>query len=503
MAQQRDEYGLPPLTEDVRKELTSNLLPIEHKYAPRFDMAEPHKLKDWLLEISDIFSRLQGMSEAAKVRKALQWCTSETRDLLRDLDSVKIPDFTNFKRELQAIFIDSVGDARGSRWKLNNIVNKFFPITIVDTQKLRIYNKLYESEADKLLTDPALIANSDAVKLYRSVFDDEFRQAINMQIRQEVTSTVMQTRRREDPFMLKEVMTAAEKAQAGGALFDALYDVSTINHSRAQPGNPLTYRRGPIALPFAPEIPKQDSTYLKSFKRERSAPGEFDLWGDTYETSQTNSQMEAQLAQQKDSHELFMKEIRTMSEQFKEGMGAVNQLANVVVKAAASTSRDVGNGMPTVSQLSKAQPNRTIVNRQGAPMTLKELLCFMCKSKEHLMYDCPYYTEYLRRGWLVKESPDSKRVQLRDGVRMPYDEPGRARWQAIEQIAKEHGWDKAEAYFANMCEAPEEDYSDQLDPNYNMTVWMNKINELSAQLEKLGVHPNTEEGETSSNGKNY
>ena len=81
-------------------------------------------------------------------------------------------------------------------------------------------------------------------------------------------------------------------------------------------------------------------------------------------------------------------------------------------------------GMPSVTQLSKLQGPKLVLNRQENQMMLRELLCFMCKSKDHLMYDCPYYIEYLKRGWLVRESPDSKRVQLRDGVRMPQDEPG-------------------------------------------------------------------------------
>ncbi|KAE9389059.1 hypothetical protein BT96DRAFT_1003598 [Gymnopus androsaceus JB14] len=170
-ARATDLYGLPPLTAAVRAELNNANLPKDYKQAPWFDMAHPHRLRDWLEEIIEIFNRVDGLSNEAKVRKALHWCTVETKELLVDMDSVKAPDFEEFKQEMCIIFADSVGDVNGSCRKLHSLVERFEPIGMIDLQKLKIFNKLFQNEVDKLMRDPALIANSDAVKLYRTALD--------------------------------------------------------------------------------------------------------------------------------------------------------------------------------------------------------------------------------------------------------------------------------------------------------------------------------------------
>ncbi|KAE9389199.1 hypothetical protein BT96DRAFT_835242 [Gymnopus androsaceus JB14] len=129
-------------------------------------MAHPHRLQDWLEEITEIFNRVDGLSNEAKVQKALHWCTVETKELLADMDLVKTLNFEEFKREMCIIFADLVGDVNGSHRKLHSLVEQFEPIGMIDSQKLKIFNKLFQNEANKLMRDPALIANSDAVKLY-------------------------------------------------------------------------------------------------------------------------------------------------------------------------------------------------------------------------------------------------------------------------------------------------------------------------------------------------
>ncbi|KAE9386942.1 hypothetical protein BT96DRAFT_948756 [Gymnopus androsaceus JB14] len=159
----RELYGLPPLTVAVRAKLNNANLPKDYKQAPR--------LQDWLEEITEIFNRVDSLSNEAKVRKALHWCTVETKELLADMDSVKAPNFEEFKWEMCIIFADSVRDVNRSNRKLHSLVGRFEPIGMIDSQKLKIFNKLFQNEADKLMRDPALIANSNAVKLYRTALD--------------------------------------------------------------------------------------------------------------------------------------------------------------------------------------------------------------------------------------------------------------------------------------------------------------------------------------------
>ncbi|KAE9391210.1 hypothetical protein BT96DRAFT_832410 [Gymnopus androsaceus JB14] len=129
-------------------------------------MAHPHRLQDWLEEITEIFNRVDSLSDEAKVQKVLHWCTVETKELLADMDSVKALNFEEFKQEMCIIFADSVGDVNGSHRKLHSLVEQFEPIGMIDSQKLKIFNKLFQNEANKLMHDPALIANSNAVELY-------------------------------------------------------------------------------------------------------------------------------------------------------------------------------------------------------------------------------------------------------------------------------------------------------------------------------------------------
>ncbi|KAE9386784.1 hypothetical protein BT96DRAFT_838701 [Gymnopus androsaceus JB14] len=170
-ARATDIYGLPPLTAAVRAEMNNANLPKDYKQAPRFDMAHPHRLRDWLEEITEIFNRVDSLSNEAKVQKVLHWCTVETKELLADMDShlwdsVKASNFEEFKQEMCIIFADSVRDVNGSCRKLHSLVEQFEPIGMIDSQKLKISYKLFQNEANKLMCDPALIANSNVVKLY-------------------------------------------------------------------------------------------------------------------------------------------------------------------------------------------------------------------------------------------------------------------------------------------------------------------------------------------------
>ncbi|KAE9386785.1 hypothetical protein BT96DRAFT_948859 [Gymnopus androsaceus JB14] len=170
-----------------------------------------------------------------------------------------------------------------------------------------------------------------------------------MYVKMGIPGETLQNRRREDPFTLKEIMEATERAQTGGALFDALYDTKTMYAQNYTPANP---------------------TKFAEFRLEKAA-------------------------KEKETNELFMKEMQVLSQQFKEGVGMMNQLAGVVIKSA----------------------------------------------------------------------------------------------QIIEQIAKDHKWDQAEAYFLNMVDLQEGnnkvELNNQLDPSRNLTVWMSKIDEIKQRLDQM------------------
>ena len=168
-----------------------------------------------------------------------------------------------------------------------------------------------------------------------------------------------------------------------------------------------------------------------------------------------------------------------MASQFKEGMGIVNQLASLVAKDARENKNASGSNysQPPRPPMMASKPFANL------PTAIKLLLCFLCRSKDHLMWDCPKYKEYLSKGWLVPEGPNSQCVKLRDEVRMPKDDPDEPRWVKIERIAKDRNWDGPEAYFANL----EEDEPVWKGESTPYDVLLTQMTEIANRLGRLEV----------------
>ena len=102
-----------------------------------------------------------------------------------------------------------------------------------------------------------------------------------------------------------------------------------------------------------------------------------------------------------------------------------------------------------------------------------------------MMGDCPHYMDFMNKGWLVPEVPGSKRVMLKDGIRMPQEDPTMATWQKIEQIARERGWDKPSAYFANMEDDEDEEYKLQMSQGVKLSTYISKFEDVAKRLARM------------------
>ena len=284
-------------------------------------------------------------------------------------------------------------------------------------------------------------------------------------------------------------------------LFDLVYDIETVSSTRGVAGNTQTFRRGPISMPFAPEIPEEDTKYLRSFRSASRGIKEEDIWADSKRDPRLHEVEESleSIANIKDTNNAIVKEMKVISSQFKEGMSLMNQLSNIIVQAARAEQSSRSNHlMLMVQQLSSVKPNKPVA------MTLRQYLCFMCKSPEHMMGECPHYTDFMNRGWLVPEAPGSKRVMLRDGIRMPREDPNMAVWQKIEQIARERGWDKPSAYFANMEDDEDEEYEISLSQGAKLSAYISKFEDVAERLARMeaqrdeDMHAYTQNAATSS-----
>ena len=101
------------------------------------------------------------------------------------------------------------------------------------------------------------------------------------------------------------------------------------------------------------------------------------------------------------------------------------------------------------------------------------------------MLACPYYQDFLKKGWLVPEGNGSNRVKLKNNQRLPREEPDRPIYKIIEDIAKDLKWDKNESYFANTVDDWEAEMERQLSAEDTVSVWTAKLDELNSGFKDL------------------
>ena len=405
------------------------------------------------------------------------------------MDSVHNPNWENFKIELKRVFPTSVIDDRGSKAGLERHCNTFAGISGANPESFNLFNMVFKSEVSKLLQPPALISNCDAVRMYLKVFTRDAVTAILYQVKQDVlrAGISLMDRRPEDPYLISEIIEAAEKHMVSGA-YDNVYSIGPFytNNFGAGITSAHQLQRGATMLPFAPELPKTDYQYLTGFGGPAMQPaGEMNILGQGFPPAVVGNVLEVQqqkMATDRDVSDAAIRELKGVSTQFKEGIGMLNEMAKVVAMAS-SSNRGSNSVIPTTSTMSKPYGSARPIST-GAVSGVKEFLCYMCKSKDHLMSDCDYYKNYIKRGWLVPVGDGSSRVQLRDGVRLPNHDAKETRWQKIEKIAKDRGWDKVESYFANV-EPDDEEMLDQLDPSRAPAIWLTKLDEIASRLGNL------------------
>ena len=211
----------------------------------------------------------------------------------------------------------------------------------------------------------------------------------------------------------------------------------------------------------------------------------------------------------RDVSDAALKEIKSLTGQFQEGLGLMGELTKVVVSASNSDRNSGNSNVPSLNQLAKWPANTPTpsIQNPGTQMTAREYLCYMCNSKGHLMSDCDYLKEFMKRGWVLPEGEGSLKLKLRDGVRFPRGDANEARYIKIERIAKDRGWDKIEAYFANVEPEDDESISIHEGATVNPSVWMNRIDDIWTRLGNLEALRQDDvrvfNQEASGSGKNY
>ncbi|KAF9258434.1 hypothetical protein L218DRAFT_1004989 [Marasmius fiardii PR-910] len=131
-------------------------------------------------------------------------------------------------------------------------------------------------------------------------------------------------------------------------------------------------------------------------------------------------------------------------EQTKQKM--VNSFAEVKAMIIQSRARPTPSSEPSQSFAQSAGSRLTnSLSRTGsAPPARTGGICYMCNGQGHILTECDWQKEYIKRGW-IKIDPKSGRWVLKDGTPMPYQKEGDPdpRYSKIERIAREANWDGA------------------------------------------------------------
>jgi hypothetical protein len=193
-----------------------------------------------------------------------------------------------------------------------------------------------------------------------------------------------------------EVIKSAEMYMQG-ASFETIYGIGFSRSYGPAMENPHMYARGPLTLPFSPLQVKNDMSYLHNFdvKKEDDISTLVSKEWQSMKMQAALNKAEAEqqaTAVAKDVNEAFMKEVRAMASQFKEGMGMVSQLANMVSQQAHAGTPIVPSALPTNTP---RMQNGTIMKPSGNTPTYREYVCFMCHAKDHMMHTCPKFKEFI------------------------------------------------------------------------------------------------------------
>lgn len=315
-----------------------------------------------------------------------------------------------------------------------------------------MYNREFKNLADKLMKPPAILSNAEAVKAYLVPMSERLYLAISARLSQNVTHVQLLSRRREDHYLLSEVMEAA--ASPDFRNLNTYYgNGARPTGSQGVPDSAETYSRGALSFRFSPHLP--ETTPADPVKVE---PKQEEV-----------SEVLAGIASIKDTIALNRKETNLVLDGHQKAISSMMSLMkdNIESKRSGYTSTQVTAPQNT----SKTIPDWG----QG---------CFMCGSLEHRMSECQFFNSYKDKGWLVPDTaPGSKKYTLRDGTPLPRNDPSESRPEKIARIAKSKGWDKGgtNAFFVK-----EEDYLDTKEQEPHFTSFLASMKKLMEEHETNG-----------------
>ncbi|KAI3616967.1 hypothetical protein WG66_004183 [Moniliophthora roreri] len=378
----------------------------------------------------------------------------DLRQQLQDRKEALGHSWSEFKKLLFREFPDSVDNGQGSMVRLQKIVAVYRKATDWDLEKLRAYHRTFKLEAAKLMRDPPMISNFEAIGFYLAGLELSVRERVQIRMADWFLNKLdLETedgRRRMDPWKLQEVMEQAEMIMSASS-GDVYIGLGSFALGAGVPpvnpgvGTVMLSAAMPLSYPFQPPpvLPTMNITLPSkpvSVKQKESFP---DILDKTKEEAELRTMG---IATSVDAHTVSIKahdtelaalkkgmeDVKTLSTEVKDiKMTLVGMPGQIIVAVAGQTNRSCdGNN------------NNMVRGKPGQPMIGRgKYLCFYCNEDGHRLRDCPYQREIIQKEWIIWNNGAGK-YTLRDGTGFPKVEPREKLKDRVAEYVKQQGCDR-------------------------------------------------------------
>lgn len=355
--------------------------------APRFDSEKPEELLRFLDQLEEIFVRCGVQDHAQKKKEAGKYADTVTERQWQGMETYAAGStWEEHKKEIIASYSEASHLAKGSIGVLKRICAENRRIGIKDASELKSFKRKFQGEVSKLIppalagTPPPIVTNRELTGMVLDCFEETFRNAVRIRLDSMAAAALAPAERSaEDPYLLKDVWTAAERIadSSSGAYSSAIL-------STAAPSTTIKTEESPDVAAAVARL--QDTFVL---------------------TQKQNQEMMS----------LMMKNMAQMH---------INQNQG---------SRDRGSGGGN-NYSNNPPPARSYDKSQQDHNHASSDLCYHCTLPGHIRTNCP---ELNRQHAEKKVKLDANgRLRLYDGSSIPA-EPGVSLSERIENYYKRKG----------------------------------------------------------------
>lgn len=459
------------LSEEAASQIRNNQTVKIFKDVKEFDDSDPGMLLDWLEDLETAFGAANVTEETAKIYLAVYKCKRDYRRQIARRPEVLGHSYKRFVEMMYEDFPEAANMDEGSMSKLKKVVQKYRQLLDWDVEKLKAYHRAFKYEIDKLMKEPAVLNNHNAVQWYLSGLSDYWRERIN-QVMGEITREEAkknrgkprrEQRRFDDPWDLKVVMQEMEVLMAAG---DGSVYMKMNELSLADPLLKDMYKSKPSASQVkSPGFPHtvSPSTKKKSNEAEiKEEPATVELYDRRREEEELH---QMGVAASVDAHTAKLRAQDQEIQSLRTGMDSIKTLSGEVISLK-KTLDDLPTRLASALQTNTRSSNPPMGNRTSNngfnTRSNDGSACFFCKDPSHRVRDCPHQKRLMDKG-LIAWNQSARTMMMKDGSRFPEPGPNQTYKDSVNEYIKAKGWDRnADSFMFQSDDDPIEEYYREL-----------------------------------------